>query len=173
MTHSPPRPWRRAAEGPRRCRRCFRRSEGKRAGGLPGRRRHGFSSSSRRASDRWPGLRTPFFGAVRRAMRLDRRTVDHRERGWIGAFDQGCEDALPQPAPAPAVISIEDRRIRPKFIRKRAPSAAFTKAMDDPADYPMIILPFRAGVDHWKMRRQSAPLLVIEPKVVRHESDPP
>jgi hypothetical protein len=43
--------------------------------------------------------------------------------------------------------------------------------MDDPADHPTIILPFRAGVDHWKMRRQSAPLLVIEPKVVRHESD--
>ena len=37
----------------------------------------------------------PLFGAARRTMRLHRRTVDHGERGRIGAFDESGEQTLP------------------------------------------------------------------------------
>jgi hypothetical protein len=45
--------------------------------------------------------------------------------------------------------------------------------MDDAADDAAIVLAFRPGVDHRKMRRHCRPLLIAEPKIVRHESSPP
>jgi hypothetical protein len=45
--------------------------------------------------------------------------------------------------------------------------------MDDAADDAAIALALRSGVDHRKMRRDHRPLLITEPKIVRHESSPP
>ena len=127
----------------------------------------------RRAIGQWLGLGTPFLGAARRTMRLHRRTVDHDERGRIGAFDESGEQTLPQPALAPTIVPVEHRRIRPVFIRKRTPSTAFTQPVDDPADDAPIILPLRPGMDHRKMRRERRKLFVRQPKIVRHDLSPP
>ncbi len=106
-------------------------------------------------------------------MRLDRRTVDHRERWGIAAGNQRREDPLPKTASAPAVVSVEGRRIRPIFVGKRTPTAALAQPMDDPADDAAIVLAFRSGVDHREMRLDRRPLLIAEPEIVRHESSPP
>ncbi len=127
-------------------------------------------SCGRRASGRGLDFAPPFSGAARRAMRLDRRTVDHGERRRIGACDKSGEYRLPQTALAPAIISVEHRRIRPVCVGKRAPSAALAQAMDDAADDAAT---FRSGVDQREMRRDRRPLLIIEPEIVRHESSPP
>jgi hypothetical protein len=55
----------------------------------------------------------PFLGAAPRTMRLHRRTVDHDEGRRIGLFDQSGEQTLPQTAPAPTIVPVEERRIRP------------------------------------------------------------
>jgi hypothetical protein len=74
--------------------------------------------------------------AGRRTMHLDRRTVDHREQGRTGAFDERREYALPQAGLAPPIGSIEHRRIRPIFVGKCTPSTA--------ADDAATILAFRS-----------------------------
>jgi hypothetical protein len=106
-------------------------------------------------------------------MRLDGRTIDHRERWRIGAFDERREYPLPKTTLAPPIISIEDRRIRPVFVRKRAPPAALAQPMDDAAEDASIVLALRSGMDHRKIRLDRRPLLIAEPEIVRHESSPP
>ena len=39
-------------------------------------------------------------------------------------FDESGEQTLPQTAPAPTIVPVEDRRIRPVFFGKRPPSTA-------------------------------------------------
>ena len=106
-------------------------------------------------------------------MRLDGRTVDHRARWGIAAGNECREYPLPQTALAPAVISIEDRRIRPVLVGKSAPTAALAQPMDDPADDAAIVHALRSGVDHREMRLDRRPLLIAEREIVRHESSPP
>jgi hypothetical protein len=144
-----------------------------RAGVLLRRRVRGFLSCARRASAQWLDFAPPFSCAARRAMRLDGRTIDHRERRGIATSNERREYTLPQTALAPPIISIEDRRIRPVSLGKCAPSAALAQPMDDPADDATIVRALRSSVDHRKMRLDRRPLLVIEPEIVRHESSLP
>ena len=106
-------------------------------------------------------------------MRLDGRTIDHRERRRIGAFDERLEYPLPKTALAPTIISVEDCRIRSVFVGKCAPPAALAKTMDDAAEDASIVFALRPGMDHRKMRLDRRPLLIAEPEIVRHESSPP
>ena len=103
-------------------------------------------------------------------MRLHRGTVDHRDLRRVSAGDEGREDALPQPALAPAVPAIEDRGVWPVFRRQGAPAAAFTQPVDDAADHPTIVHAPRPSVDHRQMRRDRCPLHVIQPEQARHGS---
>ena len=106
-------------------------------------------------------------------MRLDGGAVDHRKRGRVAVFDERVKYGLPQAALAPAIVSVEDRRIWPVFVGKRTPSTALAQPMDDAADDAPIVLAFRSSMNHREMRRDRRPLLVTEPENIRHESSPP
>ncbi len=114
-------------------------------------RRHGLQSEDRpghprRESRLSPRRKGQPAGPPRGAAR--RRTVDNRDRRRIGAFDERSGNALPRPALASAIVPIDDRRIRPVFIAKRAPAGLLAQPMDDAADDAAIILALRPGVDH-------------------------
>lgn len=151
---------------------CDRRSGVTRADGLRHRRARGFSWSGRRASDRSLGFSPPFCTA-RRAVRFDGRTVDHDEPRRTATSYERCQNPLPQPALAPSVVPIKNRRIWPVFVGQSPPPATLAQTVDDSGDDTAIILALRTGVDRRQMRRDHRPLFVNKPKVVSHDPSPP
>ncbi len=144
-------------------------------GGLARCRARGSLWYARRANGRSLGgrhHRRPLFRAGRRPVRLHSGAVDQGDLWRVGAGDEGGEDPRPEAALAPAVPSVEDRRVRPVFRRQGAPSAAFAEAVHDAADHPPVVHAPRSRVHHRQMRLDRRPLHVAQPEQARHGPSP-
>ena len=100
-------------------------------------------------------------------MSLDGRAVDHGQIRCGAGVDQLGEQLLPQPAFAPAVEAIVDRRAWPVGARQRPPAAALAQNEKDAADDPSVVNPHRAGVDLRQQRLDPPPLPIIQPAMIR------
>jgi hypothetical protein len=153
-------------------RRLCRRSAGSRAGGLVVTERVGLGGApAARAADRlMAGIAfTPFFAPGAERCAFTAELSISVTRGGSAQATRGSEDSLPEPALAPAVPAVEDRRVRPVFRRQGPPPAAFAQHRDNAAEHPPIVHAPWPRMHHRQVRLDRRPLYVVQPEQARHD----
>lgn len=136
-----------------------------------GRSRHGSWSSGRRASSQWPGF-VPPFATTGAAMRLGMCAVEQHLGWWSTAGCQGVKDLQPNTLRRPANKPIIQRLARSIAGRCIRPPTSRFQHMNDPADHPTIVDSWHPAWLVRQQRRQTRPLLILQPKFVRHPLTP-
>ena len=103
-------------------------------------------------------------------MSLDRGGVQRQGDGAFTWLGQSFEDRLPPVFLGPAIEAIVDGRVRAVLARAVAPAASRLQHMDDATDDTPVVIPLRARQVLWKMRLNTPPLLVVQPKQTRTHS---
>src|SRR5271154_1370685 len=85
-------------------------------------------------------------------------------------FDKRQEQTSPDSLHRPASKTIVDGSRWPIVRRAVLPATSSLQNVDDAADNPAIIHTMGAGAFFWQVRVDLRPLLVAEPKFVRHVS---
>ena len=97
-------------------------------------------------------------------MSLDRGGVQRQRDGAFARLDQDFKDRAPSVFLGPAVKTIVDRCVGAVLARAIAPPPSRLQHMNDAADDTPVVVPFRTGQARWKMRFDTCPLLVVQPK---------
>jgi hypothetical protein len=84
-------------------------------------------------------------------------------------LDQGSIDALPDPAPRPAIEAVVDRGVGAVFDRAIAPAAARLQDVDDSADDAAVIDPASTRLITGQKRLDHRPGIIAEPEQFAHE----
>ena len=149
-----------------------RESDAERPAGRADRSAHGFLSCGLRASGRLLDCAPPF-SAGGAPVSFNRGRVERQHNAVFARLGQRFEDCTPSSSLGPAIEAIVDRRVRTVFARTITPSCTRLQHVNDAADDAPIVVPIRPRQSRRKMRFDTGPLPVIQPKQPRTHLSPP
>src|SRR5258708_19068745 len=106
-------------------------------------------------------------------MSFDRSRVERQHDGIFARLGQCFKDCAPSFALGPAIEAIVDRRVGTVFARTITPPRTRLQHVNDAADDAPIVVPIRPRQSRRKMRFDTCPLPVIQPKEPRTHLSPP
>ena len=106
-------------------------------------------------------------------MSFDRGRVEGQRDGIFARLGQRLKDCAPSSALGPTIEAIVDGRARAVFTRTIAPSRTRLQHVNNAADDTTVVVPLRSRQSRGKMRLNTRPLPVIQPKQSHAHSPAP